>query len=479
MRTVTIIFKSLYSCQHQCGFCHVLYVPRSTSYMSTEAVQRTFDAIEARFAGCRVDLDMSGGEFALRRDAVELMRYLRTKKIHFSSLVLDTMAVPLADEALARELGALFTKVNVSVHAPDPLVHAQVSASKTDFNDLKAGLIHLFRYFPAVFTNTSINRYNHDRLRDIARFVLKARSASGRETPLFCAYYLPVYRHYGEAVAENQRRLQGADNADFLPHGSQLGEVRAELARTRALLELHGASAQLRDFNYPACVYHRVTGDLPEHAYGLPNFMNDSFFTDYTHPIDEEWSLEEVYPSMYDRVKDEACASCIAEPTCPGITREWRRRGYEPVPVEEAAYAAGFPERLINRTLHGTFFDPIRISALVDALPIDWAELGRSFFEHLARGGEELRSARARIAALSPAERARGLIAHLEARGGPGEAALAAAIAEELAALERLAQQAPPPASAGRTTGATGATGTAPPPRRAPGPAQRRLPLLG
>lgn len=474
MRTVTIIFKSLYSCQHQCGFCHVLYVPRSTSYMSTEAVKQTFDAMETRFAGCRVDLDMSGGEFALRRDAVELLQYLRTKKIHFSSLVLDTMAVPLADEALARELGALFTKVNVSVHASDPLVHAQVSASKTEFKDLQAGLIHLFRYFPAVFTNTSINRYNHDRLRDIARFVLKARAASGRETPLFCAYYLPVYRHYGEAVAENQRRLQGVDNADFLPHGSLLDQVREEFSKTGALLALHGVSAQLRDFNYPACIYHRVTGSLPEHAYGLPNFMNDTYFTDYTHPIDEGWSLEEVYPSMVDRVKDEACASCIAEPTCPGITREWRRRGYDPSPVDEAAYAASFPERLLNRTLHGIFFEPLRISSLVDSLQIDWAELGRSFLAHLARG-EQLRPARARIAALSPAERARGLIAHLEQRGGPAELALAAAIAEELAALELLAQEvaqeAPSPVRA--DAGVSSRAGARPPEPR------KQLPLLG
>ena len=248
--------------------------------------------------------------------------------------------------------------------------------------------------------------------------------------------------------------------------------MREEFSKTRSLLALHGVSAQLRDFNYPACVYYRVTGGLPEHAYGLPNFMNDSYFTDYTHPIEDGYSLEEVYPSKYDRVKDEACASCIAEPTCPGITREWRRRGYEPSPVDEAAYAAGFPERLMNRILHGVFFDPIRISALVDALPIDWTDLVRSFSEHMVRG-EPIRRARERIAALSATERARALSEHLESRGSAAERALAHAITEELAAGERLAEDAPPAARAPRAADAGAA-----PPRRTPEPSSRKLPII-
>ena len=40
MRTINIVFKSLYACAHQCGFCHVLYVPRNTSYMTTEEVRK-------------------------------------------------------------------------------------------------------------------------------------------------------------------------------------------------------------------------------------------------------------------------------------------------------------------------------------------------------------------------------------------------------------------------------------------------------
>src|SRR4029077_3193040 len=123
MRTINIVFKSLYACAHQCGFCHVLHVARNNSFMTTPEVKTTFDQIEALFAGSRVELEMSGGEFTMRKDAVALIEYLRTKRIRWSSLVLDTMGVFLADDDLARSLGSLFDKANVSVHACDPELH--------------------------------------------------------------------------------------------------------------------------------------------------------------------------------------------------------------------------------------------------------------------------------------------------------------------------------------------------------------------
>src|SRR6266850_5299336 len=212
MHTVNIVFKSLYACAHQCGFCHVLHVPRNVSYMSKEEVKATFDCIEEIFDGSRVEMEMSGGEFTLRHDGVELIEYLRTKRIFWSSLVLDTMAVPLADESLARSLGKLFHKANVSVHACDADLHAITSASRTSFEHLEAGLKNLFRFFPAVFTNTSINRFNYSRLSEIAGFILNARRDSPG-TPLCCLFYLPVYRRYGAAKKENAFRLQGEDNA--------------------------------------------------------------------------------------------------------------------------------------------------------------------------------------------------------------------------------------------------------------------------
>ena len=440
MRTVTIIFKSLYACQHKCGFCHVLYVPRNTSYMSTDEVKATFDRIEAQYAGCRIDLDMSGGEFALRNDAVELIEYLRTREIEFSSLVLDTMAVPLADEALAERLGELFSKANVSVHAAGPDVHESVSASRTKFKDLEAGITHLFRYFDSIFTNTSINRDNWSSLSDIAKRILKCRCRSGKETPLFCAYYLPVYRHYGEPSSENTRRLQGVDNAEFLPRGEDLEAVRAEFDCARQLLAMHGVTAKLRDFNYPACVYEQVSGTYPEHAYGLPNFMNDAFFADYQHPIAEEYTLEEVYPSMYDRAKDSACADCIVEPRCPGITRQWREQGYEVRPVDEARYEADFGDRLMNRTLHGVFCEPLRMSELVDRSGVDWDTLVPTFYARLA-GDDRVAVARERISAMSVSERGRALSAHLRSTGRAPELAVASEIDTEIQRLELLADE--------------------------------------
>jgi hypothetical protein len=413
--------------------------------MSTEEVKDTFDVIEKKYAGCAVDLDMSGGEFSMRKDAAELAEYARTKRIHFSSLVLDTMAVPLAKPELARALGHIFSRANVSVHAADADVHAKVSASKTDFDDLRAGLENIFRYFPAVFTNTSINCFNYDRLTSIAKFVLKARKASGRDTPLDCAYYLPVYRLYGEAVKENQRRLQDVDNTQFLPPGDKLDDLAVEFDRARSLLQLHGATAQLRDFNYPACVYRRVTGTYPENSYGLPNFMNDAYFTDYNHPMEHGYTLEEVYPSMFGRVKDPACSSCVAEPVCPGITAEWRKQGYDVHPIDEAEYGARFPEQLLSKVLQSIVFDPVELSGIIAMPDVDWLTVQTALYARLSGRAADVREARDNISSFSIAARARALCDVLDESGARQ---LAARLTTEIARLERIGELANEPDAA-------------------------------
>jgi MoaA/NifB/PqqE/SkfB family radical SAM enzyme len=434
VKTVNIVFKSLYACAHQCGFCHVLHVPRNTSYMPTDQVKATFDDIERMFAGQRVEMEMSGGEFTMRKDAVELIEYLRTKNIHWSSLVLDTMGVFLANDHLARSLGTLFDKANVSVHACDADLHVAVSSSSTRFENLEAGIRNLFRFFPAVFTNTSINKFNYNRLSDIARFILRAReSMPGR--PLYCLFYLPVYREYGGATKENLFRIQGQDNADFVPDAQALPQVRAEFANARALLAQHGVPAILRDFNMPACIYHAVSGSFPENAFGLPNFMTDCYFTDFAHPIAERHTLEVVYPSKYRRTKERGCGNCILEDSCPGIPEVWTQRGYHVQPIDAFEYTETFPIQLLNQTLFGIFHDAVRMKRVLSGFRIEWGALAHSYFTSLSAGTANIREARMRIAALSPVDRSQRLAHHLRTRTADDSPALAGLIEEEMAAL--------------------------------------------
>jgi pyruvate-formate lyase-activating enzyme len=421
--TVNIVFKSLYSCAHKCPFCHVLAVPRNVSYMSTDAVKATFDEMESLFAGGRVELELSGGEFTMRKDAIELVQYLRTKRIRFSSLVLDTMGVPLADEDLCRALGGLFDKANVSIHAPDAERHASISGSSTSFAKLQMALANVFRYFPAVFTNTSICAHNYDRLEQVAETILAARQASPA-TPLFCLFYLPVYREYGEAVSENAWRIHADSNVDLLPDGETLPRIRAEFQRTRARLAAAGVTAVLRDFNVPACVYRAVADVFPENAFGLANFMTDCYFTDYAHPIAERHTLEGVYPSMSDRVKPDACGTCVAAAVCPGIPDAWQRRGYRVAPIDRADYEREFPLRLLNQVLFAIVHDAVVLQRAVAGLPIDWTGCAAEFLTRLSKDAPDIETARARVCNVPLAGRIQALIEHLAARG-PGEAELA------------------------------------------------------
>lgn len=429
MRTINIVFKSLYACAHQCGFCHVLYVPRNNSYMPTGDVKATFDEMERMFAGNRVELEMSGGEFTMRKDAVELISYLRRKQIWWSSLVLDTMGVFLGDEPLARALGSLFDKANVSIHACDAALHAATSASRTRFEDLEAGLRNVFRYFPAVFTNTSLTTLNYNRVSEIAEFVLRARESSP-QTPLYCLFYIPVYREYGESTKENRLRLQGEDNAAFVPRPETMEILRTEFARARALLAVHGVPAILRDFNVPACIYDSITGSFPDSSFGIPNFTAGSYFIDYAHPIAGRHTLDEVYPTTQGRSKLAECRECIVDELCAGIPTAWSDAGYRAAPVDEERYAAAFPMQLLNQTLFTVFHDAVKARQVLSCIPIDWPRLAVSFAGWLA--GDKIRAARCRISALSAPERSQLLIRYLAASGENGAAQLANILTEEM-----------------------------------------------
>jgi pyruvate-formate lyase-activating enzyme len=438
MNTVNVVFKSLYACAHQCGFCHVLQIPRNISYMSTADVKKTFDDIERIFAGRRVELEMSGGEFTMRKDSGELIKDLRSRQIRWSSLVLDTMGVFLADERLASELGSLFDKANVSVHACDTALHAAISSSRTPFEELEAGLTNIFRFFPAVFTNTSINKFNYDRLPDIARFILQTRKKANRDVPLYCLFYLPVYREYGPANKENSRRIQGEDNTDFLPPPESLAQVRERFAKTRALLATHGVAAVLRDFNLPACIYHAVSGTFPENSFGLPNLMTDCYFTDFEHPLSEMHTLESVYPSKSRRTKTSECERCAVEPVCPGIPEVWLERGYEAAPVKDSEYAAAFPIQLLNQTLFGLFHDAVRMRFLFSRIQLDWKALADSFFDLLRGEADTIAAARDRISHLSATDRAITLARYLRIQGDPDSLLFAALIEAEIGKMAQL-----------------------------------------
>lgn len=432
---VNIVLKSLYACPHRCGFCHVLAAPRDSSYMSTAEVKAVFDEIERRFEGRRVELELSGGEFTIRKDAVELVEYLRARRIRFTSLVLDTMGVPLAESRLASRLGALFDKANVSIHSSDAETHARISGSYTRFEDLRAGLENAFRSFPAVFTNTSVNRENWEKLVPIARLILDARRAGRPDAPLYSLFYVPVYRRYGAPTTENEKRLPDEDNAEWVPDGSFLDSVGAEFRMARALLAREGALAVLRDFNMPACLYGRIAGGYPESGYGLPNFTKGTVFVDFAHAIAEEHLLEAVYPSLEDRTKPAACRECVAEGVCQGLPAQWLKRGYEARPLDLAGYAAGFPLGLLNQTLWSLYHDAVRFAAVVSEFEIDWGAVARSFYARLAGPESDIRRARDRIGTLPAQGRLDAIILLLEEGGHPSWRRLAARLREDRSRL--------------------------------------------
>src|SRR4030095_16712485 len=105
--------------------------------------------------------------------------------------------------------------------------------------------------------------------------------------------------------------------------------------------------------------------------------------------------------------------------------------GYAAQPIDEEAYARRLPSVLLNQTLFGLFHDAVRVRRLLADIPIDWAELSRSFCRRLAAGASDTRDARSRIAGMPLDRRVDELISHLRESGDRAAIVLSRALERE------------------------------------------------
>lgn len=379
--TVNVVFKPLYSCLHRCGFCHLLHVPRTGTYLSTQTVKRYFDEIIEKWGDQGVCLSVSGGEFALRRDAAELLRYFWTQgRDSLRWISLDTMGVPFAQESLAQELSEWLSEVNVSVHSANEGQHQLLSRSQTRLADVVAGLTNLIKHIPAVRVNTAITRINYRWLAEIADLVLQARHVRP-DSPLSCHFYFPGIRTYGPPTNENRHRLPGLDNTQMLPEVISLSQIADEFLRARTLLSESQVPVSLTDFNLPACIYHRVTGEFPNSSYGLPSNVDDTIVIDFAHSVTSESQLEHVYPSRQQRTWKECCTTCAARLTCSGVSEAWK--DCQAIhPVDEQEFIRRYRAHVFNQALAETADGPLHNEALAE-LRINWNGLHFDFVRRL------------------------------------------------------------------------------------------------
>lgn len=378
---VNVVFKPLYSCLHRCGFCHLLHVPRTGTYLSTQTVKRHFDEIIEKWGDQGVCLSVSGGEFALRRDAAELLRYFWTQgRDSLRWVSLDTMGVPFAKESLARELSEWLSEVNVSVHSANEDQHRLLSRSQTRLADVVSGLENLVKHVSAVRVNTAITRINYRWLTEIAGLVLQARHVRPNSL-LSCHFYFPGIRTYGPPTNENRHRLPGIDNTKMLPEVISLPQIADEFLKARTLLSENQVSASLTDFNLPACIYHRVTGEFPNSSYGLPSNVDDTIVIDFAHSVTSESQLEDVYPSRQKRIWEECCTTCAARLTCSGVSESWKEcRAIRP--VDEQEFIRCYRAHVFNQALAETADGPLRNETLAE-LRINWNGLHSDFVRRL------------------------------------------------------------------------------------------------
>lgn len=313
-----IELKPNYSCNQACPFCW--FADRSRSKMEASDVVANLAFLLARLQTPRelsaVHLRISGGEFTIRSDHLELLDVISC--MGFASTVLHTNAVTCADPAAARALGARVRQMYVAYHSYDQASHEFASGGRTRWRDVVAGIANLKRTGCTVMTNTLIMRHNVERL------PLLASQLADLKVDV-CAFNFPVPKA-GCAVHADELIVESIEQA------------RKPLREARVILESAGVEFVLTDWaGFPACWRERlVPGHGDERVYEelLPRVI----LVDAEHQYTQATNLfaMQFEDDIVSTSEMADCRHCTKRPVCKGVHRLLRgRAGFDVTPISQ------------------------------------------------------------------------------------------------------------------------------------------------
>lgn len=283
-----------YACQAKCPFC---YNPPLTPELTAWRLdlKRTATLLVSGRDQGYDGVTFSGGEVTLLKELPAMI--LLARKAGYREVGVITNGLRLAEESYAEELVAAgLTFCCVSVHGARPRTHDRLVALDGAYEKAVTAARGLGRRGLPIVLNFVVTRLNAGELEEFV-----TRHAPDPSVVEIQAY-LP---HYEGLMATETAGLSFA-----------VSEARPFLVAAAARAEALGAGAKFFAYNAPPCA-------LPELRYQLRNWQmeNDSLLVDPRGLEGGGFGVE-----RRDRVKPDACASCILKADCLGFERRYVER---------------------------------------------------------------------------------------------------------------------------------------------------------
>jgi len=168
MKKVAIITG--YTCNNNCRFCYDANKRKQNIRdLTTFGVKEKL--IEARKRGCDY-VDFLGGEFTIRHDALELVKF--AKRLGFETISITTNGRMFSYKKIAKKfIDAGVNSIIFSVHGHNAKLHDFQTRVLGSFEQLMEGIKNIKELGLPLFTNTTITRLNYKEFPKIAEFLVE------------------------------------------------------------------------------------------------------------------------------------------------------------------------------------------------------------------------------------------------------------------------------------------------------------------
>lgn len=300
MKKVAIITG--YRCNNNCRFC---YDANKRDYPSLTTDQTKQRLTEARNRGCDY-IDFLGGEFTIRKDALELIRF--AKELGYKVIALTTNGRVLSYSDIAEKfIEAGLTDIIYSIHGHTPELHDFQTRVSGSFKQLVKGIKNTQELGIPFFANITLTKLNYKHLPQIAQFLVDLGCVNAE-----FIYVDPTGAAYN-------------DFNDIVP------TVKEIASYIRQCLDI-GMKNRIPHWHvryYPMC-----------YLFGYEDYISEAHdpFENVEHfgPEFENYDVESSRRSIA-RVKSLRCVSCKYVNRCEGIWKVYaEKRGLEElVPVKD------------------------------------------------------------------------------------------------------------------------------------------------
>ena len=282
-----------YSCNNRCIFCAIAGKQKLGNRSTNQIISEL-----KRMKGCGIDtIILSGGEPTIRKDFLELCRFVR-RDLRLK-LRLQTNARVLADIRIVKELKLLeIDGVLASIHGHTKELHELHTCSHGSFTETCIGISNLLSLGISTQTNTVITKLNQGDLLNITIFL--AKNFPELKKIQFC---------FPDICGNSLLKFD-----EVVP---VLESLSPELGRTIKYVKSKGMSVGIEDV--PPCI---LDGHTDVIAHKKPDL--------YLSELDNV--LAERLPES--RLKAAECDACSYNSVCAGIQKQYLLlRKFHPKPI--------------------------------------------------------------------------------------------------------------------------------------------------